>query len=157
MRLETLTTQLRAIADLTPANCAAILDSYGQSRSEVLGYIVSFSEYLDPLLLEELIQFFLLLVLGYEREGHGRLQPTRATILKASKASKDQVKYVLDTDPAELNRTAELWSQNPTDQPLLAYSMNDILKKHDMSTEAGIQLFIAVTFLIQIFRETAEQ
>jgi hypothetical protein len=36
-------------------------------------------------------------------------------------------------------------------------SMNDILKKHDMSTEAGIQLFIAVTSLIEIFKETVEQ
>lgn len=42
MRLETLTSQLRAMADLTPADCTAIIDSYGQSRSEVLGYIVSF-------------------------------------------------------------------------------------------------------------------
>lgn len=138
------------------SDCTALLDHYGESRSEVFGYMLSFQEHLEGDDMAELLQFFMLLVLGYEREGHGRLQPTRATILKVSKATKDQVKYLLSGDPSDHSRTAELWLKDSKEQPLLAYAFNEILKKQDMGTEAGIQTYIAVISLIEIFSKTAK-
>jgi len=157
MRYETLTAQLKAMPKIPLSDCTALLDHYGQSRSEVLGYLLSFNEHLGTTGMEDLLPFFMLLVLGYEREGYGRLQPIRATILDASKATKDQVEYLLSGDPTDHSRTAELWLKDSKDQPLLAYAFNEILKQQDMRTEAGIQLYIAVISLIEIFRKAAEE
>ncbi len=147
----TVCAQLVAIRSFGDADFVKVLDEYGHERTEILGYALSFREFLSPTALGEVLQFMTLLVLLYERNGDGRLKPDRDLILKENKRVTKMVKYVLTEPPESLAKTCDLWIKGFDEKNILAYAHNDILLKYDMSTEEGLQVYIAIVSLVLIF------
>ena len=132
-----------------------VLDDYGNQKEEILGYVMSFREHLSMEALNDLLQFLVFLVRVYEREGRGRIRPSRATVLKHNEGVRKQVEFVLGEDLKDVSRSSELWTGGFEERNLLAYAINGVLEKYDMETEEGVQMYIAVVSLILIFSDEA--
>ncbi|WPJ96971.1 hypothetical protein SH580_04520 [Coraliomargarita algicola] len=156
MRSETLTAQLRAMPDIPLNERTAILNYYAQTKSEIFKYILTFQEHMEASDSEALLEFTLLLVLGYEREGHGRLLPARATILTVHKSTSIFMAHLIETPPGEKNQAIERKFKESKEKPLLNYAFNEILNKGGLTTLSAIKLQTAVLSLIEIFSKTAE-
>jgi hypothetical protein len=149
--------QLGAIRSFGDTDFVNVLDEYGQDRTEILGYALSFREFLSPTALGEVLQFLTFLVLLYERNGDGRLKPDEDLIRKENKRVTKMVKYVLTEPPESLAKTCDLWIKGFEEKNVFAYAHHDVLLKYDMSTEEGLQVYIAIVSLVLIFSAKSKE
>ncbi len=147
--------QITDMRGLSSEQLMAVIDAYGSVRSEVLGYVLAFREHLPMLAMDELLRFFVFLALLYESAGYGRLQPERSNILAKQRSVQDQVRFVLSEATVDLRRSSETYTQNLSEPAIMAYAFHEVLNRHDMQTEAGVQMYIGVVSLVEIFSASA--
>ncbi len=154
---EAIARQIAARAQASPSKALEIATEYGEARSEILGYIISFREHVTMLALDDLIHFFVFLVELYEQEGYGRLYPTRDIISKEDLAIRKKVKRVLGESGSRVAKSAGQWISGFEEKAILAYATKDVIAKYDVTTEEGVQMYIGVVALIQIFAAEAKK
>ena len=131
-----------------------ICDYYGQRKEEVFGYVMSFNQVVSMQALNEIMEFFVFLVLCFEKQYERRLSPSRKVIEKENKKIRDKIDYIVTSEPESVSKIFDLWVGNVKEENLYAQGIMEIVRKYDMSTEEGIQMYIAVVSLIEIFSKT---
>lgn len=148
--------QINSLKALDISAIFAVLEEYGDARSEILGYVLSFRDHISMPALDVLLRFLVFLILIHEQEGFGRIDPKHETIWRENRSARKMVEYILTEERGNITKSANLWVKGFEEQYLLAYAMNDILKRYDMDTEEGLQIYIAVVSLIRIFSAEAK-
>lgn len=131
-----------------------VCDYYGTRKEEVFGYVMSFNQIVSMKSLNELMEFFVFLVLCFEEQYGQKLLPTRKIVEGENKKVRDKVEYLNTSEPDSISDIFELWVGSVTEENLYAHGIMDIVRKYDMNTEEGIQMYIAVVSLIEIFNKT---